>query len=234
MAHVPHLFLERPWPDDRIGLDSQHRAHLEKVLRRGEGDAVTYTDGLGTVGQGTLESGSVLRGSESMSVRAQPELTIAAAVPSSKERARFLVEKLAEVGTARVVWLTTEFGRERSPRSDRARSWAVSALEQSRGAWLMDVASGSVSVAELEGEVWFADQSGQVPPSLPEKVTLAIGPEGGWSDAEIPPGVPIVTLSERVLRLETAAVVGAALIISQKRREFGHSEWYGDPNRIGQ
>jgi 16S rRNA (uracil1498-N3)-methyltransferase len=53
-------------------------------------------------------------------------------------------------------------------------------------------------------------------PSL--RVELFVGPEGGWSDEEVAlfraHGVNLVALGERILRVETAAVVAAALALS--------------------
>ncbi|MGH9043271.1 MAG: 16S rRNA (uracil(1498)-N(3))-methyltransferase, partial [Acidimicrobiales bacterium] len=41
---------------------------------------------------------------------------------------------------------------------------------------------------------------------------LAVGPEGGWSDAELQLGLPLVALADATLRAETAAVVAGALL----------------------
>jgi 16S rRNA (uracil1498-N3)-methyltransferase len=53
-------------------------------------------------------------------------------------------------------------------------------------------------------------------PASPSRVTVLVGPEGGWEDAEIEQaaqaGWCAVTLAGRVLRAETAAVVAAALL----------------------
>jgi RsmE family RNA methyltransferase len=43
-------------------------------------------------------------------------------------------------------------------------------------------------------------------------MVVAIGPEGGFADDEIPPGVLRVGLGERVLRVETAAIAVAAFL----------------------
>ena len=52
--HRPHLYLAGAWDDDSILLDQATRHHLVTVLRLRDGDSVTYTDGRGTVGLGTL------------------------------------------------------------------------------------------------------------------------------------------------------------------------------------
>jgi 16S rRNA U1498 N3-methylase RsmE len=44
---------------------------------------------------------------------------------------------------------------------------------------------------------------------------LCIGPEGGFAPDEIPERIATLKLSERVLRTETAAIAGAALLINK-------------------
>ena len=50
------------------------------------------------------------------------------------------------------------------------------------------------------------------------QVTLAIGPEGGWTqeelDAALASGWKLLDLGETRLRIETAAIVGASRLIS--------------------
>ncbi len=225
MAHVPHLYLPGPWQEPMLPLDAGHRTHLERVLKRQDGDQVTYTDGAGRVGDGSLQGAMVVRGVERMVGRGTPLLTIAVAAPGSKERARFLVEKLGELGVDRIVWLETRFGAIRPPRVDRATSWLVSSLEQSRGAWLTRIEDVSVRIGDLEGAVWFADRDGGEMPEPPQELTLAVGPEGGWAEGEIPDDARTVSFSGRVLRVETAAVVGAAGILAKKAHQIRHSEW---------
>jgi 16S rRNA (uracil1498-N3)-methyltransferase len=48
--------------------------------------------------------------------------------------------------------------------------------------------------------------------------TIAVGPEGGWAPAEVAIAAGTVSLGERVLRVETAALVAAA-------RAIHHAGW---------
>ena len=101
---------------------------------------------------------------------------------------------------------------------------------QSRQAFVMEIASDSSFEACLStGEVpaVMLAQSGQQGPStlLPEEaggVRLLIGPEGGWSEEEVEAaraaGVAQWSLGTSVLRTETAAVVGAALVLARYGR----------------
>ena len=144
-------------------------------------------------------------------------VTIAVAPPHEKDRLRFMIEKLAELEVRRILFLRTRFGAGRIPDRAKAIGWATSALEQSRGAWLMEVANEWTEGAILDPEkVWFANQGGSVPPAtLPAEITVAIGPEGGWAEGEIPPGAFHLGLGRTVLRVETAAVVAAGMFRSR-------------------
>lgn len=211
MGHMPHLYLPAPWQGTHLPLSAQHRHHLERVLRVRDGSPVSYTDGEGVSGQGVLAGGMVERGRESSTPSPATSVTIAAPPPDQRDRVRFLVEKLGELGVARLVWLHTIRGEGRVPDHDRSKAWAQSALEQSRGSYLLRV-EGPVSVADLDPPLLVADPSGSDLSGLTvgNHTTVAVGPEGGWEPSEIPEGVQSFSLGDRVLRLETAAIASAA------------------------
>ncbi|NIA24848.1 MAG: hypothetical protein GWP04_04700 [Gammaproteobacteria bacterium] len=210
MRHVPHLYLEPPWGGSAVPMSEAVQHHLYDVLRLTDGATVSYTDGRGRTGEGTLSSGMVQRGDEVCVTPPVAAVAIAVAPPRSSERTRFLVEKLGELGIERLVWLRTVHGNTRVPRADKVHSWARSALEQSRGAWLMEVRDGLFDAEDLEGRLLVADPGGAPIVSAQSDVTLLIGPEGGFAAGEVP-GSP-VSLGDRILRVETAAIVGAVLL----------------------
>lgn len=212
MAHIPHLVVGAPWEGDELALSVIQWRHLSKVLRMSRGDRVTYTDGLGRVGTGRLAGQAVERGDET-EVPRPSELTVAVAPPASKDRQRFVVEKLAELGVARLHWLATRHGKERTASSSKVFSWILAATEQSRGAWLMETPRDVVGFSDLEEPIVVCHPGGGAEPG-PVK-TVVIGPEGGFADDEIPSGMRLWDLGPTTLRVETAALVAAARIISR-------------------
>lgn len=202
-------------------IDEPSRRHLEKVLRLAPGAAVTYTDGAGRSGEGTLDPAGIVRGAERIDPESVNEVIMAVCPPKDSARVRFVVEKLAELGVDRLWWLLTQRTEGRPPPKDKARSWAISALEQSRGSRLLRT-SGQVTLTELSAHdnVLVAVPGG---PPLAEfavtgPVVVCIGPEGGFATQELFPGVRHVGLGSRVLRVETAAVVAATLLVASPFR----------------
>ncbi len=210
MGHVPHLLVPGPWTGDRLEVSGEQRRHLEKVLRVGDGEPVSYTDGEGLAGDGQLLSGQVVRGQEIL-VPAPSDLIVVAAPPDNRDRARFLVEKLAEMGVAELLFLDTRHGHGRPPNARKLRSWSVSGLEQSRGAWLMKTSDTLVALADLERPFVVCDRGGAR--EAPLARTVVIGPEGGWASGEIPEDAIRWDLGDTVLRVETAALVAAARLL---------------------
>jgi 16S rRNA (uracil1498-N3)-methyltransferase len=184
---IPHLYLPQPWGGELVSLSASARHHVEKVLRRRPGDPVTYTDGQGILGEGHLAEGGVDRGSERTVPVPSPRLTVAVAAPHRTERARFCVEKLAELGVDRLVWLAAEHGSRPPPSASKTAPWAVSAIQQSRGAHLLEI-DGPMPLDAAPTPLWVAEP-GAPPPHPPRgDVTVAVGPEGGFGRAEIPAG----------------------------------------------
>ena len=213
MGHIPHLVIGAPWPDETLSLSVVQWRHLSKVLRMGRGDTISYTDGLGRVGSGRLGDKTVQRGDEHEVPRSL-HLTMAVAPPSNKDRQRFLVEKLAELGVPRLLWLKTEHGKHRVSPPARVFAWVLSAVEQSRGAWLMEVSSDLVGWDDLESPIAVCHPGGSKEISLPH--TVVIGPEGGFSEREIDLARTTWDLGSNVLRVETAAVVAAVRAIDMQ------------------
>lgn len=210
MRHTPHVVVGLPWPDGSLPLSILQWRHLTKVLRLGAGDQVTYTDGLGVIGRGRLAHHAIVRGEET-TVPRPTELTVFVAPPANKDRQRYLVEKLAEIGVARLVWLETRQGKTRVASPPKVFSWVLAATEQSRGAWLMEVSDDVAVWGDVPQGAVVCDPSGarETPPAR----TVVIGPEGGWAADEVPSDAATWSLGDTILRVETAAVVAAARLL---------------------
>lgn len=159
------------------------------------------------------------------------ELLVAAPKPS---RLSWLVEKATEVGVAAVRLIASE----RGPRSvgpgtlGRLGRIAATALEQSHRSCLPAI-SGVHAWDEVRTLLdplpirFYAQAGAQVagPWAGIGPVALLIGPEGGWVDHEVSEierlGCRPLGLGPGILRIETAAVVGAGVLLhgSQAHRQ---------------
>ncbi len=216
----------------RITLSAAQAHHVRDVLRLGEGTAVEVFDDTGRVGSGRLvevSSGAVVVEVGQVKQRGRRvELTIASAVPKG-QRADWMIEKLAELGVARFIPLMTARSvvhPEGRGKLDRWRRLATEAARQSGSAvmqideltrlddafaaWRASGAAGWCCATEIDGQPL-------VTIAPPPAGWCFIGPEGGWSEAEIAQmsagGVSAVRLTESVLRIETAAIIAAAAVL---------------------
>ena len=216
-------------PELRVEGDAYR--HLFRARRVAAGEELRVVDGLGRARWGRVArvdrtSASIVLG-EPAAAR-EPAFRLELLVPTCRpERASWLVEKATEVGVFAVRFLSTA----RAPRDlgsgtlVRLRRVAAAAVEQCHRSRLPEV-SGPHAWSEIgrltadTGWRWFLDPeagggSFDAGPSL--QGALLVGPEGGLAPEErrelLASGWVAVALGERVLRLETASLVGAALIL---------------------
>lgn len=144
----------------------------------------------------------------------RPSISVAAAVPKG-DRVDWMVQKLTELGVARIVLLRCErsvvnWEGERGERQlERLRRISIGALQQSRGLRMPSL-EGPISASEVLHETPIAEPGGEALSG--DDRSIAIGPEGGWSDAELATAARRVDLGPGVLRVETAAVTAAVLM----------------------
>jgi 16S rRNA (uracil1498-N3)-methyltransferase len=151
------------------------------------------------------------------------ELFVAAPRP---ERAAWLVEKATELGVFAVRFVASERSVRGVDDKGLARLRRVSgaALEQCGGARLPEL-SGPHRLDEVAplaaacAARYLLEPRGaeRLPAGGAPAAAVLVGPEGGWSDGERAElttiGVTAASLGERVLRVETAAVAAASLLL---------------------
>jgi 16S rRNA (uracil1498-N3)-methyltransferase len=236
---TPHFFVPALEVGD-VRLSEADTRHALRSLRLRAGDDVTLADGKGTLGRGRVsgdDRGRAVVAVEDVSRVVRPAPMASVAFPPPKgSRLTWAVQKLAEIGVDEAVLIETErsvrgWRDERAGRAlSRLRSVAREAAMQSRQAFVLDIRTGQ-SLDELLGEGTFvtvmlweratASLTAGLPPEA-GGVRVLVGPEGGFSDAEADlvsrSGGHVASLGESVLRTETAAVVGAALVLAHYGR----------------
>jgi 16S rRNA (uracil1498-N3)-methyltransferase len=197
-------------------LAPEDRHHLERVLRLRAGDAFTVADGEGHWRQCRFGTTVEPVGAVAVEPAPTPAITVAFALTKG-ERPEWTVQKLTELGVDRVVPFVADrsvvrWDAVKAERNvERLRRVAREAAMQSRRAFLpvVEQLSEFAEVAAREGATLAAP--GGMPPDLSRPVLL-VGPEGGWSDAELTRAPATTGLGATVLRAETAALAGAALL----------------------
>jgi 16S rRNA (uracil1498-N3)-methyltransferase len=232
---APLFFVEAIRPGEPVRLSAEDSRHAVRSLRLRPGDDLSVADGRGALAMGRLAVDD--RGQASVEVRdvrrvtrPAPTVTVAMAPPKG-DRLAWAVQKLAEVGTDDVILVRTERAVRRweGERIDRAlarvRTVAREAAMQSRRPFVMPVTS-AVELADVlapgPGRVVMLWEGATEPlhAVLPpdRDVTLLVGPEGGFTEAEVhaarQAGAAVASLGPATLRTETAAVVAATLALA--------------------
>jgi 16S rRNA (uracil1498-N3)-methyltransferase len=220
--YTPH-----PLARGEFVLDGPEAHHLATVRRFTPGDRVTLFNGDGR--EYPAEVLSVGKKSVALTVLSVEEvnrelpfpLVVASAVPKG-DRADFLIEKLTELGVTRFVPLVTERSvvQPKEAKVEKFDRMVIEASKQCGRNVLMQVSASMrwndiVQLADLPQHRCVLHPNGIFAPGEGTgPAVVAIGPEGGFTDAEVAlataQGWRRVSLGPRILRTETAAIAAAA------------------------
>jgi 16S rRNA (uracil1498-N3)-methyltransferase len=201
-------------------LDERDEHHLRRVLRLRDGEVVTVTDGIGAwrpcrLGGAGLDADGEI---EYVPAPTQP-VRLAVAVPKG-DRLEWLIQKVTEIGIDRISLVRAErsvvrWDEDKAARHlERLARVVREAAMQSRRVHL-PVLDAPVAASDVLTTVPAAEPGGRSLVSADH--AIAIGPEGGWSPAELS-SAATVDLGPHVLRVETAAVVAATLLVHTRDR----------------
>ena len=218
-----------------VVIQGEEFSHLVHVMRKREGDEIRVVDGRGTAydvriehvkhrtAQGSIHQTYVRHHESPFNV------TLAAGVLKNPSKFDFLVEKVTELGVRQIIPLLTERTIPNHAKVDRWQKIALAAMKQSCRSYL-PLVGGLTSIDDIVRDKKFYDlrliahekiKSGfsldSIQMTAQSSVLILIGPEGGFSDEEIrmceTAAFSSISLGERRLRTETAAIVVAAFIL---------------------
>lgn len=220
---------------ERVALGDEQWRHLASALRLGPGDRVELADGAGGHAVGELVDRGVRLGTAaSVTPPDRPALRVVHGLPKGRKLDE-VVRATVELGVDELVPLAADRSvrRPQGGRAERAverwRAVARAACEQSRRVHRPAVgAVATVGDLAVEG-LWLLATPGAraLPAVLADadraalsasgaRVTVAVGPEGGWSEREIErltrAGARPVGLGATVLRTEHAAAAALAVV----------------------
>ena len=212
--------------------DKKEIHHIVNVLRFNRGDKVVVFDGRGKEFDGAINK--INKNEVEISIMKITEknkrpfnITLACAIPK-KVKFDFIVEKATELGVKRIIPLKTKrtevvFDERRLRRKlDHWRQIAINATKQSDGVFITQIdklKSFSDAMSEinefnlmllptLEGER--KNIVDEINSFQGREILVFIGPEGDFTQNEVKlalrEGCKLVSLGERVLKVDTAAI----------------------------
>jgi 16S rRNA (uracil1498-N3)-methyltransferase len=207
--------------------------HIAQVLRMKEGDSIHLTDGKGRVATATIEHiGKKTCGVCITALKDFPpsakKVTIAVSLLKNAGRFEWLLEKSAELGIDTIIPLVCQRTERQQFRQDRLQNILVSAMLQSRQAWLTNLPN-PIAFMDFIQETTFENRyvahceeaektslSTLIKPNQKDSLVL-IGPEGDFKmeeiQAAIAKGFKPVSLGNTRLRTETAAITAAVICV---------------------
>ncbi len=216
-------------------LEAAEARHATGPLRRRPGDEVILVDGAGLVARAVLRiaEGQVVE-AEIVDMRAEEPphsegVMLAMAVVGNRA-VEWAIQKSVEIGVRRFLPLVTDRTQvKRGTLSGRAEHWrriALQALKQSHRPWAMEIANIRPLAEVVDSDTLgrggvVAGRNGVALADLPPSAgrLLVVGPEGGFSPDEgklfADRRWPRLRLGVHTLRTETAAVVGAAMLVAR-------------------
>jgi 16S rRNA (uracil1498-N3)-methyltransferase len=222
---------------DRAYLTGAHAQHLSRVLRAriGQEFDIATPDGVrvGKISQINDDRVELELG-DRIETAALAKVTLLLAV-FKFDRLEWAIEKCTELGVAKIVPVISRrteahLAAAAEKRVERWRKIAMQASEQSRRPAPPHIAAPlklknalatdgvRIVLAENEDQRTLVDV---LEGAQESQVTLAVGPEGGWTNDEVKmfadAGWISASLGPTILRAETAAISATAIVIALRR-----------------
>ncbi len=220
-------------------LREEEAHHAARVLRRSVGDVLDIVDGRGgryraeitEITKKYCRVDAVLEMRET--IRKPYQSWLAVAPTKTNERYEWWLEKATEIGIDRITPLLCEHSERKQIRHDRYERILEAGMKQSLAAWMPKLDEltifddllgsldepGGARIAWVGGTASEAHLADTV--ERGEDVLILIGPEGGFSPAEVAAarerGIRAVHLGDKRLRTETAALAALHTLVLLNR-----------------
>jgi 16S rRNA (uracil1498-N3)-methyltransferase len=223
---VPRLHVPGELAAGRLLSLSPEQAHyLGTVMRLAAGDRVSLFNGrdgewCARIEEIRREKARVTAETQTRPQVPEPDLWLAFA-PLKRDATDLVVQKATELGVSALLPVFTARTNAARINADRLGAIAREAAEQSERLTVPELRS-PVPLYDLlaswpEGRSLAAAIERGEPSPLPPAGALLVGPEGGFAPAELDVlraarFVSVISLGPRILRAETAAIAGLALL----------------------
>ena len=210
--HIPTIFdINITQKDHYEIIDSKKIHHLKDVLRIKNGQSINLSDGQGNIYFGKFNN-NLIEIIESKNYERGNDMKVFFPHLKNKYRFRFLIEKLTELCVSEIFIGDTEFTQNGNVNESKVNSWIISSIEQSGVPFIPKL--NLVDSIDFNIFDTCLDVSGQPIKQHSEKINnFAVGPEGGWSKKELESFDFVYSISSFTLRVETATLTAAALLM---------------------
>lgn len=227
--------------ENHVSLEERESSHLIKVMRCKKNDLFWAVDGNGFVYECKITIADKKKTTADIVKKladfgeSTSQVTVAVGIPK-KHRFEWIIEKGTELGVSTFTPLRTKrtIANEKSIKYDRLNNIIISSCKQckrSKFPTLRPVQSfkyfcehsGQFDIKFIAHEKAAASTINNLLQALPKQAQihsacLCIGPEGGFTEEEVQfavqNGFQPITFGVRRLRTETAAIVGATIILN--------------------
>jgi 16S rRNA (uracil1498-N3)-methyltransferase len=229
--------------EGRIDFDSEHVHQIARVLRLRVGATIAVLDNGGwiydveltevspTAVKGTLKRRQLAPGEPRTKVTLYPALL-------KSDKLEYVLQKCTELGVSAFAPVVTDrcnvgvsMSEEKAERWERIIAEAAEQCERGRLPQLYPTLMYGSACDQARGVSFIASERGDrlsIKSEMAKRIdgrgkrafalNLFVGPEGGYTDAEIAEaiehGIVPIGLGPRILRAETASIVGAALMLA--------------------
>ncbi|MBE7635604.1 16S rRNA (uracil(1498)-N(3))-methyltransferase [Sneathiella sp. P13V-1] len=236
--NTPRLYVESDLSKDQgIPLGKEQSHYVVTVMRRGEGDELILFNGRDGEWRGVIQQARknqcLVHVVEQLREQTSSSNIEIAFAPLKKIQNGIVVQKMTELGVSALRPVQTNRTNADRLREDKMLLQVIEAAEQCERLDIPEVYATSklgtfLKYVEAEGRtlIYCAERSDDLNPvqalsgiEKSEKVTVLIGPEGGFADEELEQFEAVsksctLKLGPRILRAETAAISAVTLVQS--------------------
>ncbi|MCW3107455.1 MAG: rRNA ((1498)-N(3))-methyltransferase [Segetibacter sp.] len=227
---VPIFFLDTFSSEDILTLNEDTSKHVVQVLRMKVDERLQLTDGAGNLLTAQIldehkKKCTVKIIERQVIARKQREVCVAISLLKNASRFEWFLEKATEIGVTEIIPLLCERTEKQHFRYDRMKQIVISAMMQSKQAWLPVLHEPTMISKIIQGSNYDTKLIAHCEEEMKTSVTdfrkqpsvqILIGPEGDFTRDEISLALANkyepVSLGETRLRTETAGVVSATIL----------------------
>ena len=231
---LPFFFEENLPGGETFAMSEETSKHIVQVLRMRENENLIVTNGKGQVLTTRLIKANIKKAevqviNKSNRPKILPQISIGISPTKNRNRFEWFLEKATEIGVSDIIPIICERTEKSNFRYDRMKNIVVSAMLQSRQAWL-PILHQPVRFKEIIENHGYDNKfiahciDDEKNPLSSEAILkgdriILIGPEGDFTKEEVAAAVKndytAISLGETTLRTETAGIVASVLLLNK-------------------